>query len=50
MGTNALRGARIELTKLLARLVGVVKSSAPWMTKTGMANSPPSAVAVSALV
>src|SRR5262245_21895390 len=29
MGMNALRGARIELTKVWARLVGVVKSSAP---------------------
>ena len=48
--TNALRGAWMDSTKVLARLVGVVKSSAPWKTKTGTAKSPPSAFAVSALV
>src|SRR2546430_198533 len=41
------RGARTDWTKVLARLVGVVKSSAPWKTKTGTAKSSPRAFAVS---
>ena len=39
MVTNALCGASTPSTKALARLVGVVKSSEPWMTKTGTRES-----------